>query len=142
MVVHPPVIDSQTASISAVEVTPTPTPIPTPEPTPQPTTAPLIAYSGDIRQLLIDKTVARFGVSENDSMLELVGRESELDPYAINPSSGACGIPQAYPCSKLLAVIGSLDNVPGQIDWMLGYIADRYTTPSRAVIWHDEKGWY
>lgn len=64
------------------------------------------------------------------------------EPYSINKSSGACGIPQAYPCSKLLAVIGSLDNIEGQLDWMINYIANRYGTPSAAIAHHNAKGWY
>jgi hypothetical protein len=92
--------------------------------------------------MLWHKTAARFGSAQVPFMQDLVGRESELNPYAINTSSGACGIPQAYPCSKLLAVIGSLDNVEGQLDWMVDYIANRYGTPAKTIDHHNAKGWY
>ncbi len=32
---------------------------------------------------------------------EIIGHESSWNPNAINPGSGACGLPQALPCSKL-----------------------------------------
>ena len=86
--------------------------------------------------------IGRWGESEWPAMDQLMGKESGFNPYARNPYSGACGIPQALPCAKLLNVIGSLDNVAGQIQWTLDYVAGRYTTPSGALAHHYAKGWY
>jgi hypothetical protein len=87
--------------------------------------------------MMRQKAAARFGAGQVEAMMTLVGNESGMNPYAVNPRSGACGIPQALPCSKLLAVIGSLDNVEGQLDWMIDYVANRYTTPTQALaFWH------
>ncbi len=61
------------------------------------------------------------------SLYNLWMRESGFNPYAQNGSSGACGIPQAYPCSK----IAGLD-AAGQINWGLNYIAGKYGTPGGA----------
>lgn len=129
-----------TTAISVVEATPTPAP------TPKPTTAvagvSISRFSGDVRGMLYASTVARWGEAQWSAMNALIGRESGLNPYAVNPTSGACGIPQAYPCSKLLNVIGSLDNVQGQIDWLINYVANRYGTPSGALAHHHSTGWY
>lgn len=114
---------------------------PTPIPTPQPTVAPR-AFTGDVSSMLRAATAARFGSGQVEDMMTLMGKESGLNPYAVNKTSGACGIPQAYPCSKLLSVIGSLDNVPGQIAWLLDYVARRYGTPSKPLAFHRSNGWY
>jgi len=72
----------------------------------------------------------------------LVQAESGGNFYAVNKSSGACGLPQALPCSKMLNVIGSLDNHQGQIEWMKSYIKERYGSPEAAWSHHQRYGWY
>lgn len=73
--------------------------------------------------------------AEWNALEELWHNESGWKPTAKNPSSGACGIPQAYPCSK----IPNPSSVESQIDWGLEYVAKRYTTPSKALaFWHNE----
>jgi hypothetical protein len=60
-------------------------------------------------------------------------RESGWRVSATNPSSGAYGIPQAWPGDKM-ATAGSdwRTNARTQITWGLNYIADRYDTPCGA----------
>ncbi|WP_331716370.1 D-alanyl-D-alanine carboxypeptidase family protein [Microbacterium sp. TPU 3598] len=59
--------------------------------------------------------------------------ESNWNPLAKNPSSGAYGIPQALPAEKL-ATAGAdwLTNGVTQVKWGLTYIKDRYGTPCDA----------
>lgn len=57
--------------------------------------------------------------------------ESGWNPTARNKSSGAFGIPQALPASKMGAAAVAGD-AQAQIAWGLNYIAGRYGTPSRA----------
>jgi resuscitation-promoting factor RpfB len=64
-----------------------------------------------------------------DALFNLWEREAHFNPAAVNPSSGACGIPQAYPCSKLP---GFPNDPEAQIRWGLNYIANRYGTPVNA----------
>ncbi len=70
-------------------------------------------------------------------------RESGWNRYAYNPSSGAYGIPQAVPGSKM-ATAGAdwRTSARTQILWGMGYIRTRYATPWRA--WQHElrSGWY
>jgi hypothetical protein len=87
-------------------------------------------------------TINRFGASQWPAMRAIAVKESGLNPYAINRSSGACGIAQSLPCSKMLSQIGSLDNVQGQINWMVQYVAQRYGSPANAWNWHLEHNWY
>jgi hypothetical protein len=54
-------------------------------------------------------------------------------PTVTNPSSGAYGIPQALPASKMAAAGPDWQTSPAtQIRWGLGYIHDRYSTPCAA----------
>lgn len=49
--------------------------------------------------------------------------ESGNNPHAINASSGACGLGQALPCSKLPC---SLDDYACQDNWFTNYAVQRY----------------
>jgi uncharacterized protein YabE (DUF348 family) len=65
--------------------------------------------------------------TEWTSLYQLWMHESGWNPSSTNGSSGACGIPQANPCSKM----GGTDTA-GQITWGLNYIAGRYGDPNTA----------
>ncbi|MFE7313814.1 CHAP domain-containing protein [Streptomyces sp. NPDC057555] len=70
-------------------------------------------------------------------------RESGWNQFAENPSSGAYGIPQSLPASKM-ASAGSdwLTNPVTQERWGLGYIRDRYGDPARAWDFWKRHHWY
>lgn len=66
-------------------------------------------------------------------------RESGWNQYAGNPS-GAYGIPQALPGSKMGE--GWHDDPRVQIEWGLGYIAGRYGDPCSALAHSYALNWY
>lgn len=69
------------------------------------------------------------GIPVTTATTSLIIRESGCRPTALNPDSGACGIPQALPCSKLIAVCPNWQNDPVcQLRWMNTYVANRYGT--------------
>jgi hypothetical protein len=69
--------------------------------------------------------------------------ESGWDRYAANPYSGAYGIPQALPGSKMAAAgPGWRWNARTQILWGLRYIRACYRTPYWAWLHQHEDGWY
>lgn len=68
--------------------------------------------------------------SEWESLKTLWGNESSWNTDAVNPSSGACGIPQAYPCSKIGA---NWRDPRTQLEWGANYIKERYGKPSAAL---------
>ncbi|MCS5718620.1 lytic transglycosylase domain-containing protein [Herbiconiux sp. CPCC 205763] len=72
-------------------------------------------------------------------LLALWNRESGWNPTASNPS-GAYGIPQALPGSKMGPGWESDPNV--QINWGLQYIAGSYGTPCEAWATSENQGWY
>jgi hypothetical protein len=69
--------------------------------------------------------------------------ESGWNRYASNPYSGAYGIPQAVPGSKMSSAgPGWQWNAHTQIRWGMRYIQDRYRTPYWAWRQQHVYGWY
>jgi hypothetical protein len=70
-------------------------------------------------------------------------RESGWNKYAYNPYSGAYGIPQALPGSKMASAGPNWrSNAATQIRWGLRYIKARYGSPRRAWAHSQATGWY
>jgi uncharacterized protein YabE (DUF348 family) len=84
-----------------------------------------------------------FGEDQWPCLYNLWMRESGWKTTAGNQSSGAYGIPQALPASKM-AVVGPdyLTDAATQITWGLGYVKGRYGTPCGAWSSFQAKGWY
>lgn len=76
---------------------------------------------------------------EFEDAAELIARESGFNPFAVNPSSGACGLVQSYPCHKMGC---ELSDIKCQLEWQKQYIAKRYGTVAKALKWHDQYNWY
>lgn len=86
-----------------------------------------------------------YGWSDEDyyNLVVLWEKESHWNMYAQNRYSGAYGIPQALPASKM-AQEGSdyLTNYETQINWGIKYIYQRYGNPTKALSHSNSKGWY
>lgn len=81
--------------------------------------------------------------SEFSCLDALWGRESGWNPYAANPSSGAYGIPQALPGSKMASAGPDWQSdAATQIRWGLGYIQATYGSPCAAWGHEQSSGWY
>ncbi|WP_243725693.1 lytic transglycosylase domain-containing protein [Actinomadura rubrisoli] len=77
------------------------------------------------------------------SLETLWDHESGWNERAENPSSGAYGIPQALPASKLASAGADWrTSSPTQIAWGLGYIKARYKDPCGAWSWWSAHHWY
>jgi len=106
--------------------------------------APAPAPSGDPRAIA-QSMLGQFGFgSDQFSCLEaLWDKESGWDPHASNPSSGAYGIPQSLPGSKMASAGADWQTNPAtQIEWGLGYIRDSYGSPCSAWGHSQANGWY
>ena len=103
------------------------------------TTAP----KGEIQQYAHDLVINSYGWTEADfsALVKLWNRESGWNPNSRNSSTGACGIPQALPCSKIAAAFGS-NTWENQVKWGLRYISGRYGSPSNAWATFQNQGWY
>lgn len=86
-----------------------------------------------------------YGWSENDykNLVALWNKESHWNMNARNSRSGAYGIPQALPASKM-ASAGSdyMTNYQTQVNWGINYIKNRYGTPTVALYHSQATGWY
>jgi hypothetical protein len=103
-------------------------------PPPNPATAQGIAY----------KMLASFGFGTNQwgCLDDLWQRESGWNYQAYNPS-GAFGIPQALPGSKMASAGADWQTNPAtQIKWGLGYIKSIYGDPCGAWSHETAYGWY
>jgi hypothetical protein len=76
---------------------------------------------------------AGFGLDQFACLNKLFTKESHWNYKAQNPSSGAYGIPQSLPGSKMAAFGADWKTNPAtQIKWGLDYIKKRYKTPCGA----------
>ena len=84
-----------------------------------------------------------WGDSEFSCLDKLWTKESNWLWNAENPSSGAYGIPQSLPGTKMASAGADWQTNPTtQIEWGLGYIAGRYGTPCSAWSHSMAVGWY
>jgi murein DD-endopeptidase MepM/ murein hydrolase activator NlpD len=99
--------------------------------------------SGDPRSIARQLLAARAWSGQFGCLNALWQRESGWNSRAMNPSSGAYGIPQALPGSKMASAGGDWRTNPAtQIRWGLSYIASTYGTPCGAWAHSQSHGWY
>jgi hypothetical protein len=99
--------------------------------------------SGDPRSIARQLLAARGWSGQFGCLDKLFQRESGWNPRAMNPSSGAYGIPQSLPASKMASAGSDWRTNPAtQIRWGLSYIAERYGTPCGAWAHSQSHGWY
>jgi hypothetical protein len=86
---------------------------------------------------------AGFGLDQMTCLDPMWTRESNWNPNSTNASSGAHGIPQALPASKM-APFGAdyMTNPVPQIKWGLDYIKGRYGTPCSAWAFWQAHNYY
>jgi len=102
------------------------------------------APSGSPQQIA-EQMLSQFGWSSSQfSCLQpLWALESGWNIYASNPSSGAYGIPQALPGSKMASAGPNWQSdAATQIRWGLTYIQGTYGSPCAAWSHDEADGWY
>lgn len=126
-----------------VYVAPKPTPTPTPTPEAEGETAGAaraepVRYTGGGSST---EWLIAAGIPESDwgYVDFIVSRESGWNPNATNASSGACGLVQAYPCSK---VPGSGYNPVDNLTWANGYAVGRYGSWAEAHAFWTSRHWW
>jgi hypothetical protein len=103
--------------------------------TPDPGSAQAIAQA--------DLLARGWGADQFNCLVALWNRESHWNVYSYNAGSGAYGIPQALPGSKMASAGADWATNPAtQITWGLGYITGRYGTPCGAWSHSESTGWY
>lgn len=102
------------------------------------------AKTSDIIQYAHQMTLS-FGWGEEgwQYIIKIVNHESGWSGNAVNPSSGACGIPQALPCRKMKSAGKDYKtNYKTQVKWLMNYIAGRYGYPAKAWAFWQKHHWY
>ena len=108
------------------------------------TTITATGTKGDAQAYARQKCLS-YGWSESDfsCLVKLWNRESGWRVTAYNRYSGAYGIPQALPGSKMASAGPNYKtSYQTQINWGLKYIKSRYGTPTSAWNHSCQKGWY
>jgi len=84
-----------------------------------------------------------WGQDQYSCLVKLWTRESHWNALAQNTNSGAYGIPQALPGSRMSSE-GSdwMTNPQTQVRWGVKYIQGRYHTPCTALVHSNDYGWY
>ncbi|MDR1266456.1 MAG: ubiquitin-like domain-containing protein [Propionibacteriaceae bacterium] len=102
-----------------------------------------VVVNSEVKQIAYNLVLERgWDDSQFNCLDNLYQRESGWNPYAANPS-GAYGIPQALPGSKMASAGADWQTNPRtQIIWGLGYIVGRYSTPCGAWSHFQSSGWY
>ncbi|WP_030850450.1 transglycosylase SLT domain-containing protein [Streptomyces sp. NRRL F-4474] len=73
----------------------------------------------------------------------IINQESTWNYLAVNKSSGAYGLVQALPGTKMASAGADWRTNPAtQIKWGLNYMEDRYGSPCAAWSFHQANGWY
>jgi hypothetical protein len=101
--------------------------------------------TSELQEYAHNLVINEYGWSESDFtyLVKLWNRESNWNPNAHNSSSGAHGIPQSLPASKMASEGDDYyTNGETQIRWGLKYIAGRYGSPSNAWSHFQDKNWY
>lgn len=84
-----------------------------------------------------------YGNAEYQCFNNIIIRESNWIIDATNASSGAYGIPQSLPGSKMASAGADWRTNPAtQITWAIGYMDDRYGSPCSAWSFKRAHGWY
>lgn len=114
-----------------------------PEPEPEPAPAAPV-YSGDARSIAQSMLGSYgWGMDQWGCLDSLWQKESGWNHTAMNPSSGAYGIPQSLPGSKMATAGADWQTNPAtQISWGLGYISGRYGSPCAAWAHSQAVNWY
>ncbi|MEV0464529.1 transglycosylase SLT domain-containing protein [Nocardia tengchongensis] len=91
------------------------------------------------------QTMSRFMVPFNqwDSFNQIITHESDWQVFAINPTSGAYGLPQALPAHKMFSEGPDwMFNPLTQLRWAYRYMVDRYGSPNAAWAFWQAHNWY
>lgn len=138
-------VHAQTPEPTVVQVEPqkipeVPVEVPVPTPVTEAPKAPVAAPVTPVKvQTSCDQWIAAAGITDVPNAKELIRRESNCRPAAVNKSSGACGVAQELPCGKSGC---SRSDGACQVRWMNTYVLQRYKSWANAVNFHNANNWY
>ncbi|SFT75891.1 hypothetical protein [Arthrobacter sp. ov118] len=118
---------------------------PAPKKAPAPAKAPVAVNDPDGAQAYAAAKLGSFGwgPGQMPCLQKLWTKESDWKTTATNASSGAYGVVQSLPASKMASAGADyMTNYRTQINWGLDYIKSRYGSPCGALDFHLANNWY
>jgi Transglycosylase SLT domain len=110
------------------------------------TSTPVVVVApGSARDIARQMMLSMYGWGDDQFTCfdKIITQESGWNVSATNRSSGAYGIPQALPGSKMATAGADWQTNPAtQIKWALGYVQGRYSTACGAWSFKSAHGWY
>jgi hypothetical protein len=104
--------------------------------------APIVPTS-EVQSYAQSRVCAVFGCDQWNAFHFIILKESTWNYKAINPSSGAGGLCQALPFTKMSSAGSDYRENPNtQIEWCISYIAGRYKTPEGAKSFWVSNRWF
>jgi hypothetical protein len=104
--------------------------------------SPVIPTS-DTQAYAQQRVCAVWGCDHWNSFHFIVTKESTWNYRAVNPSSGAGGLCQSLPVSKMASAGPDyLTNPNTQVEWCISYIQGRYKTPNDAKVFWLSHNWF
>jgi hypothetical protein len=132
---------SQLPFFATTIVVPSPTPSPTPSPVARKTT-PKPTYRDTVTNARA-YVKNRIGATQYNCVNIVWYHESRWSWRASNPNSGAYGIPQALPGSKMAAFGSNWRTSPlTQVKWGIWYVNSRYGSACGAYAFWSQNHWY
>ena len=103
-----------------------------------PASTPTRTYTGGGNK---EAWMAAAGIPQSEwwAVDSIVSRESSWNPNAVNASSGACGLAQALPCSKMGP---NWSDPVVALKWQYNYVNARYGGYPQAVAFWNINHWY
>lgn len=106
-------------------------------------TAPIIEVKPATEPLNTSQPIHSEVGTEAEAKEYIYFKESTHNIAAVNKSSGACGIGQSLPCSKLSNVCPNWKtDYECQDKWFTNYMERRYNSWINAMAFHKVNGWW
>jgi hypothetical protein len=99
--------------------------------------------TSDVQSYAQSRVCATWGCDQWNAFHFIILKESTWNYRAINPTSGAGGLCQALPFSKMATAGADYQTNPNtQIEWCISYIQGRYKTPEGAKTFWTANNWF
>lgn len=112
------------------------------ETVPEPLTPSVCTELSDVKKYACDQVGKHFGEQEWQHFDDIISRESRWKCNAQNPHTSAYGLGQFLNSTWKLVGYTKTDDCFEQVNATIAYIKKTYSTPQKAVYFHNVNNWY